>query len=77
MGEIEDKTHFMHNCPKYTKERTELRNTLKDGGFDFFYLDVIELPSLFATEDRNIISSVGTYINKCTKLRGQNVIDTT
>ncbi len=36
-------------------------------------LDAIELPSLFAIEDRKIISSVGNYIYKC--MRGQNVID--
>ncbi len=76
LGEIEDETHFMYNCPKYTNERTELRNTLKHRGFDLPCLDAIELPSLFAIEDRKIISSVGNYIYKCMKLRGQNVIDT-
>ncbi len=65
----------MHKCTKDTKERTELRNTLKDGGFDLPCLDAIELPSLFAIEDRKIISAVGNYIYKCMKLRGQNVID--
>ncbi len=66
----------MYKCTKYTKERTELRNILKDGGFDLPCLDAIELPSLFAIEERKIISSVGKYIYKCMKLRGQNVIDT-
>ncbi len=42
----------MYKCSKYTKERPELRNTLKDGGFDLPCLDAIELPSLFAIEDR-------------------------
>ncbi len=66
----------MYKCTKYTDEKTELRNNLKDGGFYLPCLDAIELPSLFAIEYRKIISSVGNYTYTCMKLRGLNVIDT-
>ncbi len=52
----------MYKCPKYTKERRELKNTLKDGGFDLPCLDGIELPSLFEIGDRKIIRSVTVIV---------------
>ena len=65
-GDIEDRTHFLVDCPFYAYERSLLFSAVKPYLVQFYSMNSLQMfVNIMSSREKYVINAVGRFLHKC------------